>query len=316
MTLGCFPTPVEPMPESARLLGLPSLFIKRDDVSGRAYGGNKVRKLEFLLGQALADKRRAVITFGAVGSNHVRATAVYGKELGLQVHAVLAPQPSTPNLEANLFADRAAGATLHFVESYAQALGRGAELRDEITIRDGIEPFIIPFGGTNARGTIGFVNAAIELAGQIEAGALPEPDLIYVAYGSTGTASGLALGLAAVGLRTSVVGVRVVPAESSNPGRTKRVMEEAVALLRELDAGFPSVKPESVALEVREGFLGGGYAVATAESLDAVALAGANHMHLETTYTGRALAALVADARAGKLGGKTVLFWNTYNSRH
>ena len=315
VTLGCLPTPVEPVPGLARLLGLQSLFVKRDDVSGRAYGGNKVRKLEFLLGQALAESRRAAITFGAVGSNHVRATAVYGGQLGLQVHAVLAPQPSTPYLEANLRADRAAGATLHFVDSFAQALRRGAELRDEIALRDGIEPFVIPFGGTNPRGTIGFVNAAIELAGQIEAGALPAPDLIYAAYGSTGTASGLAIGLAAVGLRSLVVGVRVVPAESTNPERTRRVMQEAVALLRELDAGFPWVKPADLGLEVRDGFIGDGYAASTAESLEAVALAEANNIHLETTYTGKALAALVADARAGKLAGKTVLFWNTHSSR-
>ena len=116
VTLGCFPTPVEPMPKLARLLGVQSLFVKRDDVSGGAYGGNKVRKLEFLLGQALAESRRAVITFGAVGSNHVRATAVYGAQLGLQVHAVLAPQPSTPNLEANLLADREVRARPHLVE--------------------------------------------------------------------------------------------------------------------------------------------------------------------------------------------------------
>jgi len=315
VTLGCLPTPVEPMPELAERLGIQSLFLKRDDISGRAYGGNKVRKLEFLLGQALAENRRAVITFGALGSNHVRATAVYGGQLGLQVHAVLAPQPSTPYLAANLFADQAAGATLHFAESFSQALRRGAELRDEIALRDGVEPFVIPFGGTNPRGVIGFVNAAIELAEQIEAGALPVPDFVYVAYGSTGTASGLATGLAALGLRTSVIGVRVVPAESTNPERTRRVMEEAVTLLRELDAGFPRVKPEDVALEVREGFLGDGYAAATAESLEAVALAAANHIHLETTYTGKALAALVADARAGKLARKTALFWNTYSSR-
>jgi D-cysteine desulfhydrase len=303
------------VPELAQLLGLQSFFVKRDDISGCAYGGNKVRKLEFLLGQALAEGRRAVITFGAVGSNHVRATAVYGGQLGLQVHAVLAPQPSTPYLEANLLADRAAGASLYFVESYAQALRRGAELRDEITLRDGVEPFVIPFGGTNARGTIGFVNAAIELDGQIEAGALREPDFVYVPYGSTGTASGLAIGLAAVGRRSCVVGVRVVPAESTNDARTRRVMDDAVSLLRELDAGFPLVKPESVALEVRDGFLGDGYAAATAESLAAVALAEAHHIHSETTYTGKALAALVADARAGRLVGKTALFWNTYNSR-
>jgi 1-aminocyclopropane-1-carboxylate deaminase/D-cysteine desulfhydrase-like pyridoxal-dependent ACC family enzyme len=91
-------------------------------------------------------------------------------------------------------------------------------------------------------------------------------------------------------------------------------MEEAVALLHELDAGFPSVKPGSVALEVRDGFLGDGYAVATAESLEAVALAKANGIHLETTYSGKALAALVADARAGRLAGKTALFWNTHSS--
>jgi 1-aminocyclopropane-1-carboxylate deaminase/D-cysteine desulfhydrase-like pyridoxal-dependent ACC family enzyme len=315
VTLGCFPTPVESVPELARLLGLQFFFVKRDDISGCAYGGNKVRKLEFLLGQALAERRRAVITFGAVGSNHVRATAVYGGQLGLQVHAVLAPQPSTPYLEANLLADRKAGAHLHFVDSMSQALRRGTELRDEITLRDGVEPFVIPFGGTNARGTIGFVNAAIELHGQIETGALPEPDFVYLPYGSTGTASGLAIGLAAVGLRTCVVGVRVVPAEATNPARTRRVMEEAVSLLRELDSGFPLVKPESVALEVRDGFLGDGYAAATAESLAAVALAEANHIHIETTYTGKALAALVADARAGKLVGQTALFWNTYNSR-
>ena len=315
VALGRFPTPVEPVPGLARLLGIQSFFLKRDDVSGGAYGGNKVRKLEFLLGQALAESRRAVITFGAVGSNHVRATAVYGGQLGLQVHAVLAPQPSTPNLEANLSADRAAGATLHFVESYGQALSRGAELRDEITLRDGIEPFVIPFGGTNSRGTIGFVNAAIELAGQIDAGALPEPDLIYVPYGSTGTANGLAIGLAAVGQRTSVIGVRVVPAESTNPMRSRRVMEEVVALLRELDADFPLVRPEGVALEVRDGFLGDGYAAATAESLEAVALAETNNIHIETTYTGKALAALIADAKSGRLAGKTALFWNTYSSR-
>jgi len=314
VTLGCFPTPVESMPELARRLGIQSLLIKRDDISGRAYGGNKVRKLEFLLGQALVENRRAVITFGAIGSNHVRATAVFGAQVGLQVHAVLAPQPHTPYLDANLAADRTAGATLHFVESYSLALTRGTQLRDQIALRDGVEPLVIPFGGTNARGIIGFINAACELAGQVAAGALPEPDLIYVPYGSAGTASGLAIGLAAVDSPTSVIGVRVVPAESTNPGRTKRVMEEAVALLRELDGRFPMIRPESVALEVRDGFLGEDYAAATPESLEAVDLAAAHHIHLETTYTGKALAALVADARAGKLAGKTVLFWNTYSS--
>jgi D-cysteine desulfhydrase len=119
--------------------------------------------------------------------------------------------------------------------------------------------------------------------------------------------------LAALGLRTRVVGVRVVPAEATNPARTARIMNEAAALLREADSQFPSISATDAALIIREGFLGEGYAVPTPESRAAVTLAAAHGLHLETTYTGRALAALTADAAA--LAGKTVLFWNTYTSR-
>lgn len=311
--LGCWPTPVRAVPELAHALGLDSLFIKHDDVSGPAYGGNKVRKLEFLLGQALAEKRRSLITFGATGSNHVRATAVYGAQLGLRVHAVLSPQPETSYLAANLQADRDAGAIIHMVDSYGAALSRGTELREQLAREEGIEPAVIPFGGTDSCGTLGFVNAAVELSAQIAEGLLPEPECIYLPYGSTGTAAGLALGLSALGLGTRVVGVRVVPAEATNPARTARIMNEAAALLREADSNFPAVSATDAALSIREGFLGEGYAVPTPESRAAVALASAHGLHLETTYTGRALAALAADA--AMLSGKTVLFWNTYNSR-
>jgi D-cysteine desulfhydrase len=199
------------------------------------------------------------------------------------------------------------------VETYGQALSRGTELREELTQKEGIEPYVIPFGGSDSRGTLGFVNAAFELAGQVAQGLLPEPHCIYLPYGSTSTAAGLALGLAALGLSTTVVGVRVVPAEATNPVRTARISNEAAALLREADNQFPSVSAADMALTIREGFLGEGYAVPTPESQAAVALAGSHGLHLETTYTGRALAALAADT--GTLAGKTVLFWNTYNSR-
>jgi len=315
VSLGRWPTPVKPAPLLARALGLDSLFVKCDDISGEAYGGNKVRKLEWLLGHALAQGRRSLITFGATGSNHVRATAVYGAQLGLRVHAILSPQPDTSYLAANLQADRAAGAVLHMVDSFGAALARGTELREELTEKEGIEPYVIPFGGSDGRGIIGFVNAALELDGQIAGGLVPQPDCIYLPYGSTGSAAGLALGLAAVGLRSTVVGVRVVPAEATNPVRTTRIMNEAADLLREADDAFPAVSADDAALTIREGFLGEGYAVPTPESQAAVALAAGHGLHLETTYTGRALAALTADGRAGSLAGQTVLFWNTYSSR-
>ena len=315
VSLGCWPTPVRAAPELAPDGGLRSLTIKCDDVSGLAYGGNKVRKLEFLLGQALEERRRSVVTFGATGSNHVRATAIYGAQLGLRVHAVLSPQPDNAYWRSNWQAVRDAGAVLHMVDSYSQALSFGTELRQSLTVKEGVEPLVIPFGGSNARGTIGFINAAFELAGQIAAGLLPEPDCIYLPFGSTGTAAGLALGLVAVGLRTTVVPVRVVPAEATNPVRTARLMDEAAAMLRQADERFPAVSSRDVTLAVREGFLGEGYAFPTPESQDAVALAANHGLRLETTYTGRALAALMADARSGLLAGKNVLFWNTHNSR-
>jgi 1-aminocyclopropane-1-carboxylate deaminase/D-cysteine desulfhydrase-like pyridoxal-dependent ACC family enzyme len=315
VTLADLPTPVESVPELAGRLGIRSLFVKRDDVSGDAYGGNKVRKLEFLLGQALAEKRRSVITFGARGSNHVRATAVYGKQLGLKVHAILTPQPSTSYLEANLLADRAAGAMLHFAESYRDSVDRGVELQNQLAREDGIEPFVIPFGGTVPRGTIGFVNAALELAAQVERGHLPSPDVVYVPFGSMGTASGLATGFAALGLPIAVIGVRVVPTEIASLALARQAVKDAVALLREADPGFPRLEPERVCLQVREGFLGDGYALPTSEAREAVELAAAHGLRLETTYTGKALAALVADARNSELTDKTALFWNTYSSR-
>jgi len=315
VALASLPTPVEPWTELARRLGLRSLFVKRDDLSGEAYGGNKVRKLEFLLGQALAEGCSSIITFGARGSNHVRAAAVYGQRLGLKVHAVLTPQPSTSYLEANLQADRAAGATLYFADSQKASHARGAELQIELARQDGIEPFVIPFGGTVPRGTIGFVNAALELAAQIERGDILTPDMVYVALGSMGTASGLAVGFAALGLPIQVIGVRVVPAEIASLARARQVMKGASALLQESDPGFPLLIPENVGLHVREGFFGDGYAQPTAEAREAVALATFHGLRLETTYTGKALAAVIADARNNQLADKTVLFWNTYNSR-
>ena len=230
------------------------------------------------------------------------------------MHAVLTPQPETSYSAANLQADRDAGAVIHMVDGYGLALSRGTELREQLTRDEGIEPAVIPFGGSDGTGTLGFVNAAVELAGQIADGLLPAPDTVYLPYGSTSTAAGLALGLAAMGLRTRVVGVRVVPAEATNPVRTARIMDEAATSLRQADASFPSVSSSDAALTIREGFLGEGYAVPTPESKAAVALASAHGLHLETTYTGRALAALTADAAT--LGGKTVVFWNTYSSRH
>ena len=308
------PTPVVRL-EGELADDIGELWVKRDDVTAATYGGNKVRKLEFTLGRAVAEGRRAVITFGALGSNHVLATAIHGAAHGLEVHAVLTPQVRTSCLASNISADRAAGAVLHPVKRFEDAPRKAVEVRAELTGRDGIEPLVIPFGGTAPDAEAGFVNAALELAQQVEAGDLPEPEVVYVPLGSTGTAVGLALGFAAAGMRTRVAAVRVVPLEAVPPERVREVAEEAVELLAATDSSFPAIDPERLRLEVREGYLGDGYAVQTPGGLDAVARAARTGIALETTYTGKALAALVDDARAGGLRNSVALFWNTYNSR-
>jgi D-cysteine desulfhydrase len=312
--LGEWPTPVTPAPELAEKLGLSALWIKHDDVSARAYGGNKVRKLEFLLGEAQESGRGAVITFGAYGSNHVLATAIHGARLGIAVHAVLIPQPVTLSLRKNLLADVSAGVTFHLADSYEDSLRVAAALRSELR-RAGVDPLVIPFGGTGQHGTLGFVNAAFELADQIEAGEIPEPDVVYVPFGSMGTAAGLAIGFAAEGIRARVQAVRVLPAAEGDAEALARTVAEAVAALRGADPAFPPFERADLGLDVRGEFLGEGYAVPTPAAVDAVQLAAVAGLLLETTYTGKALSALAHDARSGQLDGATVLFWNTYNSR-
>jgi 1-aminocyclopropane-1-carboxylate deaminase/D-cysteine desulfhydrase-like pyridoxal-dependent ACC family enzyme len=193
----------------------------------------------------------------------------------------------------------------------------------ELVERDGIEPLDIPMGGTNALGALGYVNAAIEVVDQLREldadadvadRAEHHPDVIYVAAGTLGTAIGLAVGLAAVGASTRVVAVRVTPAEVAAEAVAAELAGQIVALLRSLDDSFPDLAYADLDFELREDWFEPGYGVVTPETLEAVALAAGSRVKLETTYTGKAFAAMVADARAGKLAGSRVIFLDTFNS--
>jgi D-cysteine desulfhydrase len=313
--LAHLPTPVQEARELAEVLGAGELWLKRDDVSGPVYGGNKVRKLEFLLGDARAAGATDLITFGAAGSNHALATAIYGAAKGLAVHSMLMPQPNARYVRRNLLAAQASGADLHvFADGDASVRG-GLRLKRKLAA-EGRVPFVIPFGGTNARSTAGFVSAGLELAEQVAAGELPEPDLVFVAMGSMGTAAGIALGLRAAGLRAHVVAVPVVSYEANTADNMLAAIVDAQAVLTAADPSFPRIAWAHEDFRVAAGFLGDRYALFTPEAMEAVGLAERHAgVRLEGTYTGKTLSALAAQGRAGALRGKRVLFWNTYNSR-
>lgn len=290
IALGVYPTPVESLDACG-------LWVKRDDQTSPVYGGNKVRKLEYLLADARARGKSHLVTVGAVGSHHVLATSLFGKAQGFSVRAVLAPQPWNPRVGDTWRADVASGATLRAARSYAGAAWQVAfELRRDT--------YLVPLGGSNVVGDFGYVDAARELAAQVEAGALPEPARIVVAMGSGGTAAGLAAGLEATGLGTVVVGVVV----ATPPWIVARLARHMTArLARGLGV---SVRRAQERLSIDASFLGDGYGLETAASRRAMARAAEAGLALDPTYTSKAFAAALTYRQRPGL----TLYWHTLSS--
>jgi 1-aminocyclopropane-1-carboxylate deaminase/D-cysteine desulfhydrase-like pyridoxal-dependent ACC family enzyme len=297
------PTPLEPWEIG---IDCASLTVKRDDLTSREYGGNKARKLELLLGEALRDARKAVITFGAYGSNHALATAVHACALGLEPHVVLSPQAPGPFAARTLRAHAGLGTVIHPVDGW-DGSREAVRVRAELTERDGIAPAVIPMGGTNALGALAYVSAAFELLGQRRV------DVVYVAGGTLGTAVGLALGFALEGADTRVQGVRVTPEQVGGAKRARAVAHETIGLLRSLDPAVPALRFDDLAFALRDEFFEPGYGVATVQTHEAVSRAAESGLNLETTYTGKAMQALLTDAEEGLLAGLDVVYWNTYS---
>ena len=194
LRLGTWPAPVQRLETLSEELGT-EVWLKSEGRAGRLYGGNKVRKLEYLLADAVARGSQRVVTIGAYGSHHALATATYGRALGLEVDLVLYPQPVTAHVVDDLLASSATGATLlpsrNAVFAWLRAGWRALTQPRTVSI---------PAGGSSPLGALGWVEAGLELAAQVEAGELPAPEWVFVPAGTCGTVSGLALGLELAGL--------------------------------------------------------------------------------------------------------------------
>lgn len=311
--LGVFPTPVRRLTALQEELAIQGLWIKNDDLSALDYGGNKIRKLEFLLADALNRGCSTVLTFGGLGSNHALATSINCKRLGLHCVAVLTPEPPTEAVRRTLLYHQLLGTQIEVAQRYNDALAAAARVTSECGANNVYE---VPFGGSSWVGATGFVNAALELDEQIKAQLLPQPEVIYIGLGTAGSAAGLALGLRLAGRQIPIEAVQVTP-DSIAPGKLyAELYVETSRELNALDPAIPLLKPGRGETVVRHDQLGEGYAIPTSQGHEAARLL------LETeavtsslTYTAKTLAALIADARAGRLQDRQALFWNTYNSR-
>jgi 1-aminocyclopropane-1-carboxylate deaminase/D-cysteine desulfhydrase-like pyridoxal-dependent ACC family enzyme len=312
LTLAGLPTPLVEMPVLSERLDT-EVWVKHDDVTAHAYGGNKVRKLEYLLADARQRGADTLITTGAVGSHHVFATALFGRDHGFETHAVLVPQPTTPHVEEQVRAMLSVRARLHVAEHYREVPRRMAALVVKLRLM-GRKPFVIPAGGSSVRGTLGYVNAGVELAQQLDAGRGNDPDAIYVACGTCATAAGLALGLAAAGVRTRVVAVRVTDRLLANKLRLSVLVKKTSELVRSIEPRFPEVSARAIAsLDVDAIELGKGYGKPTPSSEAARRLASHDGLELDPTYTSKALACLLREAEA-EMHGKRLIYLHTLSS--
>lgn len=299
--LGVFPTPVVRV-RDASLRG--ELWVKRDDLDAAAFGGNKVRALEFLLGGVRAGD--LVLTGGGEGSTHILATAAHAATLGVRTHAVRWRHDMHP--VAGRVGERAA-ALAERVSTHGTTLAALARILGERFAR---HARWIPLGGTSPLGMLGHVNAALELAEQVEAGEMPVPAQLVVPLGSGGTAAGLALGLWIAGLETRVIGARVAPRIAANASRVRALAGSTARFISRL-AGERVSAPPRERIAVVHDVYGGAYGRPLARSgEDAVMLERALGVALDDTYSAKAFTAALALARAGT---SRTLFWLTFDAR-
>jgi D-cysteine desulfhydrase len=295
LPLSTRPTPVR------ELAGL-GVWVKEDGTFGAGgWGGNKVRKLEWLLPDARRRGRRSILTFGGLGTNWGLATALYAREQGIETALALLDQPVDDHVRAQLARLEASGARLHRTHTKARTVAMLPWLLARNS-RGGRPPYLLPAGGSSPVGALGYVEAALEIAAQVEAGALPEPAHVVVAVGTGGTAAGLALGFQLAGLRSRVTGVVVndqlrldPPVVARLAGRTATLLERRGAQLGRVDIG-----PEM--LDLTRDQIGAGYGHPTESARAAAEQAIEDDLALDPVYTAKAMAGLLALREQGRLG--------------
>lgn len=310
--LAHLPTPLEPMRRLSTYLGGPEIFIKRDDCTGLATGGNKTRKLEYLMSDALRRGADCVITTGAVQSNHVRQTAAAAARLGLGCHALLETEvPLTKasyRSSGNVLLNELLGADIHYFAHGTDMEDRASTLADSLE-SEGRRPYLIPLGGSNAVGALGYVGCAEETFTQVRAKGACATQLVH-ATGSGGTQAGLLAGFAALDAAIRVTGISVSADEQTQIGKVRAIFEETVELI--------GLEPEEarVTIAVKDSCVGEGYGLPTEAMREAIDLcARLEGILLDPVYSGKAMAGLIGMVDSGELtANDCVVFLHTGGS--
>ncbi|MHA1232081.1 MAG: 1-aminocyclopropane-1-carboxylate deaminase/D-cysteine desulfhydrase [Candidatus Helarchaeota archaeon] len=310
------PTPITKLEKVGEECKIPELYMKRDDLTTEIYGGNKPRKLEYTFGKIFSEGYENVLTIGGLGSNHCLATAIfakkqYNKVKDVNVKLLLMKQPLTKDVQKKLLMFKSLGCELKYCSGLFGMLVNYSFKKYKNTYK-------LWAGGTNDVTNLGYVNAAFELREQIDNGELPKPDIIFVTLGSVGTMAGLDVGLNLVGLSDiELIGVKVAMnvlwigctaySEHTSAQKTLKLIQKYTG------------KAKNVKLKKRKvltNYMGKEYGDVTKDGKEAVELVQRlENIKLDTTYTGKTFAGLLDYTKKNNLNDKTILFWNTYNSR-
>jgi len=301
--LAVLPTPLEPLPRLSEALRGPRLFVKRDDLTGLAGGGNKTRKLEYVLAQAAAQDADTLVTVGALQSNHCRQTAAAAARHGLRCVVVLRGHPPE-DVTGNLLLDHLLGARVVFSGDRPRE-----QVMDEVVAEEraaGRRPYPIPLGASTPLGALGYVRAMLEVVEQAKAMRVSF-ERIIVASSSGGTQAGLILGARLAGFEGEVLGISVDLEKEALRARVADIATGAARLLGE------SHRFEAEAVSVNDDYLGGGYAVMGEPEREAIrTFARREGLLLDPVYTGRAAAGMLDLIRRGAIRpDETILFWHT-----
>jgi D-cysteine desulfhydrase family pyridoxal phosphate-dependent enzyme len=304
--LGFFPTPLVELKRLSRRLGGPRLWIKRDDLTGLAFGGNKTRKLEFLMAEALAQGCDTVITAGAAQSNHCRQTAAAAAALGISCHLALGGSPPA-SATGNLLLDQLFGAKIHWCGSLRK--GEGLARIEEELVLQGRRPRVIPYGGSNALGAAGFTAAMVELDTQLATAGV-RPSAIVFASSSGGTQAGLMVGKSMTGSTAEILGIRIDKDESPEIRFDAQIAALANEIAERLGLDARSTQADVV---LNSDYLGAGYGIVGDLERDAIrVMAECEGILLDPVYTGRAFGALIDLIRRQKFrSDHDVIFWHT-----
>jgi len=299
--LANLPTPVERMRPLPEFPDLPNVYVKRDDLTGVALSGNKVRKLEFCMAEAAGQGARAVITCGGVQSNHARATAVAAARLGLRPLLVLrGAEP--PGSDGNVFLDRLAGAEIRFItqEEWKDVDGMMASIASERAAA-GEKTYVIPEGASYPPGVFGYIKAAQEIAAAEKALGI-EFDSIVTAVGSGGTSAGLAFGKRIFGLKAGILGINVLDTPACFADRIAAISERFVEKYAKRYRGAAWFKPFGAGeVEIAGGYEGPAYAVPTDEGLELIrTFARRLGLFLDPAYTCKGMLGVVGEAARGR----------------